>query len=118
MTTPLISTFTRAYIEAALWSTTDDNDKPLDEKYGIDDFAAETLQKIVADCERFQEENVAAINGDYEQAGHDFWFTRNGHGVGFWDGDWAEPNATILDNASKHFGECWLYVGDDGKLYL
>ena len=52
-----------------------------------------------------------------EQAGHDFWLTRNGHGAGFWDGDWIEPAATILDKTSKHFGNVDLYVGDDRLIY-
>ena len=55
---------------------------------------------------------------DDSEAGADFWFTRNGHGVGYWDGDYPEPQATRLDDASKRFGEVWLYVGDDGQLYF
>jgi hypothetical protein len=50
-------------------------------------------------------------------AGHDFWLTRCGHGAGFWDGDWPEPQATILDEAAKRFGNVDLYVGDDGAIY-
>jgi len=53
-----------------------------------------------------------------EKAGHDFWLTRNGHGAGFWDGDWQEPAGAELSKASKAFGEINLYVSDDGKLYL
>lgn len=51
-------------------------------------------------------------------AGHDFWLTRNGHGAGFWDGDWPEPHASILTEASKTFGETDLYIGDDGKVHV
>ncbi len=50
-------------------------------------------------------------------AAHDFWLTRCGHGAGFWDGDWPEPAATVLDNAAKAFGNVDLYVGDDGQIY-
>ncbi len=48
--------------------------------------------------------------------GYDFYMTRNGHGVGFWDrglgetGDW-------LTAMCKPFGEASVYVGDDGNLY-
>jgi hypothetical protein len=52
-----------------------------------------------------------------ERAGHDVWLTRNGHGCGFWDGDWSEPAATRLTKASKKFGEFNLLVGDDGKIH-
>jgi hypothetical protein len=51
-------------------------------------------------------------------AGHDFWLTRNGHGAGFWDGDWPEPLATVLTDAAHAFGELSPYVGDDGLIYL
>jgi hypothetical protein len=52
-----------------------------------------------------------------EQAGYDFWLTRNGHGAGFWDGDWPEPAATYLTKESKKFGTANLYLGDDGLIY-
>lgn len=61
------------------------------------------------------------------QAGHDFWLTRNGHGTGFWDhylefsDDDREQVRTIgklLTDASHKFGQCDLYAGDDGKIYI
>lgn len=51
------------------------------------------------------------------QAGHDFWMTRNGHGVGFWDGDWIEPYAGQLDRLAKSFDQVDLYRGSDGRIY-
>ncbi len=130
-TVKTIDTFTLAYIECALWSSTDESDEqggePLDKNYSIADIAQETLEAMVADCAQFQGENAADIeNGslrirhectDRGMAGHDFWLTRNGHGCGFWDGDWPEPQATILTNAAHAFGEYNLYVGDDGLIY-
>lgn len=56
-------------------------------------------------------------SGDFNVA-HDFWLTRNHHGAGFWDGDYPEPIATQLTNLAHGFGECNLYVGDDGLIYL
>ncbi len=61
--------------------------------------------------------NEEDIGSDDEAAGHDFWLTRNGHGAGFWDGDWPEPAATRLTASSKKYGEFNLYLGDDGKIY-
>ena len=43
---------------------------------------------------------------------------RFGHGCGFWDGDWPEPYATSLTDASKAFRSLDAYLGDDGKVYL
>lgn len=81
--------FTTAYIEAALWSSTDNSDdsgcRPLDDNYSIEDIAHETLASILEDCKAFQEDHAQDIGGNVEQAGHDFWLTRNHHGAGFWD---------------------------------
>jgi hypothetical protein len=125
-----IDEFTTAYIEAALFTTTDNSDEsggePLDKNYNEDDISPEAMATIIEDCRKFQEENEEDINvwddgGRYsadEMAGHDFWLTRNGHGSGFWDGDWGDEIGDRLTEASKAYGECNLYVGDDGKLYL
>lgn len=111
------NTFTAAYLEAALWSSTDDNGDPLDYKYSFSDIAAETLERMLADCKAFQAAHWDDIACDLSRAGHDFWLTRERHGAGFWDGDWPEPAATRLTDASHAFGEFSLYIGDDGKVY-
>jgi len=114
--------FTEAYIKCALWSSTDDEGDPLDSNYGPADLDSLTLAKIKDDCKRFQDENADDIaewegNGTPEEAaGHDYWLTRNGHGAGFWDGDWSEDVGNRLD-AACGFNEYNLYVGDDGKIH-
>lgn len=35
-----------------------------------------------------------------EKGGADFWFSRNGHGAGFWDGAWGEDGQLLHDMAS------------------
>jgi hypothetical protein len=75
-------------------------------KYGLLDFTVEGLKTIISECEEFLKEAEDTINQiienqieyedrvyklkiqDMRQAGIDFFFTRGGHGVGFWDGDW------------------------------
>ena len=67
---------------------------------GFLDLHPDTLASIIADCSEFQRVNADLIaqaiaikqrTGEdvypygAEYAGHDFWLTRNGHGVGFWD---------------------------------
>lgn len=54
--------------------------------------------------------------GNFEQAGTDFCFTRNGEGAGFWDGDWS--NGGSLTEIAKPFGSFNLVVcrDDDGDL--
>lgn len=116
-----LDTFTRAYIEAALFAETDNSDEsggePLDRNYGIEDIAPECLAQMRKDCDAFSSTHWDMIAADEERAGHDFWLTRNGHGAGFWDGDWPEDVGDALTEASKAFGEVNLYVGDDGLIY-
>jgi hypothetical protein len=115
--------FTHGYLETALWAETDQsNDQggsPLDENYDIEDFSQESLEQAIEDCKKFQEENAALLTGlDLSVAGHDFWLTRNGHGAGFWDGDYPKDIGDKLTEASKKFGNIYPVVGDDGKLHL
>lgn len=119
--------FTRAYIEAALWSSMDDDGAPLDDGRDESDIAQDTLEKMKQDCEKFQAENASLLVdenlvhthscGLTAQAGHDFWLTRCGHGAGFWDGDWEKDAGQKLTEACKAFGNVDLYIGDDGKIY-
>lgn len=116
--------FTRGFLEAAFF-TDEERLKEEAKESGLNpeehsfDWSQAALERAKKDCEKFQAENAEAIeSGDTEEAGRDFWYTRNHHGVGFWDGDWEEPWATQLDNASKVFGECSTYLGDDGLIYF
>lgn len=125
--------FLQAYLHAALWSTNDESDPetggdPMGKNYGLEDISPGTIANMRADCEKFWAENAQHIteesclrylgeSGIIGRAGHDFWLTRNGHGAGFWDGDWREPEETLLTNACKAYPEVDLYVGDDNKIY-
>jgi hypothetical protein len=115
--------FTIAYLECALWSSTDesrdDGGDPLDDNYGLDDIAPEALETAINDCESFQETCAADLEASglsSEQAGHDFWLTRNGHGAGFWDRGLGAIGER-LSKASKPYGSADLYVGADGQIY-
>jgi hypothetical protein len=130
-----IDAFTRGYIEALFFTDGDDlcaewtppeGSGEMDASIGFSDLAPETLQRIIEDCRDFQKINIDALCAAYllayeeDQAGRDFWFTRNGHGVGFWDRDElavGDLDRTLTD-ASKAFREMSAYLGDDGKVYL
>lgn len=133
-TIPDLDTFTRAYIACALWSSNDNateqGGEPLDSNYSIEDIAPETLQEMISDCADFQSSFGEHIAKDISRAGHDFWLTRNGHGAGFWDGDWSEAMPSngelvpqyrtvgdFLTAMSKPYGSFDLYIGDDGQIY-
>ena len=114
----------RHYIATALWSSTDESDEcggdPLDDNYGVDDLADETLAGMAEDCAEFERQARHVLDKiedlDYGLVGHDFWLTRNGHGAGFWDGNWGAFGDELTE-LCKPFGECYLYVGDDGMIY-
>lgn len=116
-----LDAFTEAYITCMLWSETDQSDdsggEPLDSNYDASDLSPDALERIEADCAKFQADNWDMISDDLGQAGHDFWLTRVGHGAGFWDGDWPE-HGDALTEACKRFGHVDVYVGDDNLLYL
>jgi len=117
-----LDTFTKQYLGTALWSSTNPDaypdDTPLDKDYGIHDFEEATLERMVADCKKFQDENADDIADDPSRAGHDFWLTRNGHGCGFWDGDWPEEAGERLTKAAEAYGEQTLFVNDSGQVEL
>ncbi len=116
--------FTRAYIEAALWSTMDssrpDGGDPLDKNYNIYDIAPEALKEIIEVCADFQSANAddLAKAGDPAQNGHDFLLTRDRHGAGFWDRGYDDDIGERLTAACKPYGDSGFYVGDDGKIYV
>ena len=122
--------FTTGYINAALWSSVDENGEPLDTIHAPEDLPDQTRQAMESDCRKFFEENnnalweyreqraipIAADYSEAECAGHDFWLTRCGHGAGFWDRGMGELGDKLSDAATA-FGSVDLYVGDDGKVY-
>ena len=121
--------FFHGYLETMFWSSTQDSGDPLERDFGFPDLAPEAHARAFADCLSFwlthspwitYETRIGSTYGHTVDAlaGHDFWLTRNGHGAGFWDGDWADYPAERMDKASEAFAQQYAYVGDDGKVYL
>jgi hypothetical protein len=58
---------------------------------GFGDIHPDSMIAAHGDCSDFQAKarhllsQAYALDYDESQAGRDFWFTRNGHGVGYWD---------------------------------
>lgn len=119
----------QAYLTCALWSSNDESDPetggdPMDDNYGIEDIAPCALATLTADCAEFLAEHGATLAeqpADADQAGHDLWLTRNGHGTGFWDRD-ADVYTPEARDAFDAFADAArgrdLYVGDDGLIYV
>lgn len=144
-----LDSFARGYVEAMFFTNGDIGD---DKENRLDSLGMERLTKasvaaIANDCAAFLRHIMpdgCTVRqwldriDDYsdEQAGRDFWFTRQGHGVGFWDREtlnidlfasidgngWQLRNDEIeqgpcmgqfgelLSKAANSFGEKYVYV--------
>jgi hypothetical protein len=108
-----------AYAQAALFTETDDEGEPLDRNRYLIDIDADSVAKMLKDCEKFVKELSEGGWVDYwtdDEIGHNFWLTRNGHGTGFWDRDRGETGEAT-SKIARRFGEAHLLVGDDGRLH-
>lgn len=112
--------FLRGYCDAALFTT--DEHPPSGCDYAESGRADEMfpslppdfIQQATEDCTRFQDANreLLAKAGDDWQNGADFWYTRNGHGVGFWDRGYPDDIADPLTEAAHKCGEHYLLLDE------
>jgi hypothetical protein len=124
--------FVASFLETAEWSAATDNHgdpyrwhpSALDKAWrdawdflnapNVADAVEAGPTRLPADCQQYR-------FPAYALAGHDFALTRNGHGAGFWDGDWPGEEDTRnpgpLYRASEAAGEinCLPDAGDDGE---
>ena len=114
-----MTSFLEQYLVTALWSSIDDKENPFDDNYSIDDFSEKALKQADKDCDLFIEK-AGDLLDDFDETdiAHDFWLTRQGHGAGFWDGDYPDEIGDKLTEISNDFRELYIYVGDDGQLYF
>tara|TARA_R110000822_G_C15278495_1_gene489940 strand:+ start:990 stop:1385 length:396 start_codon:yes stop_codon:yes gene_type:complete len=74
--------FYLAYVEAIYFTDTGEDDEPDTDAEMDQDFMRESM----IDCLAMYGRIACYLSDDnVEQAGHDFWLTRNGHGIGYWD---------------------------------
>ena len=105
--------FKSAYITAIYFTETGDIDQPSTNAELSESSYCEALN----DCSAFWEAYGKLIgNVRAEQAGHDFWLTRNGHGSGFWDRPelYGKKLADELTRASIACGGRWVTFEDKG----
>lgn len=127
-----IGQFVKSHKEAALYSSNDETtiDGTLFQGFldeiGISDDEA---LKLIPDCLMFIAENQqdlleyvnkATVNEGHTpwgQAGWDFWLTRQGHGVGYWDRDGGDVGDKLTEVCTQWY-HSGLYIGDDGLVYV
>jgi len=73
------------------------------------------IKKFINTAGKVAVDEAISENGLFK-LGMDIWFTRNGHGSGFFDHSYE--NEDVLIRAGNKLGPKDLYIGDDGKLYF
>lgn len=128
-----LSPFVQGYIEALFFTDTGDRDDDGLENASFAELSRASIARIKAECGAWQHANagllaLAYASDDYdeEQAGRDYWFTRNGHGVGFWAreqltkvvcGVSNETNlGDVLSERARHSSRS-IYRGDDKRIH-
>ena len=111
--------FTKGYVEAMFFTNgdtgADDEDKL--NRLGTARLTAKALPSIRATCAAFARTHADLLTAAYEhpgygprEAGHDLWFTRQGHGAGYWDSGLPRPLSDALTDAAKALKECEMEV--------
>jgi len=117
MTIDNFEKFFTATLEAAAFT---DLDCPDSETYGAE-LSIQAKEKLERDALKFWTRCKHLIDQSVvDQAGHDFWLTRNGHGAGFWDrsDDTYFGYQDFFTKISKAHGEIHLLLGDDGFAHI
>jgi hypothetical protein len=117
-----LKSFTQVFVESLLWSEVDyDTEESLDQGYDLLSCTPEVWSTATRDCQDFLNKFGSRIDSDkLRLAAYDFALTRNGHGVGFWDGDWdymGEDFVKEVDEYCESAGNFNL-CAEDGKVHL
>ncbi|WBC28621.1 hypothetical protein TPMD04_67 [Thiohalocapsa phage LS06-2018-MD04] len=101
--------FARAYVECAL----------LDLDYDIEDLSMSAVWQVYHDCRDFRI-LTRDVYFEEEQAGQDFWLTRNRHGAGFLARPevYGQSVAEQLTEVAETFGEQHVYVNDESEVEI
>lgn len=108
-----LTSLAQGYVEALFFTdcNSDSDDELGEMTFG--DLTDEGLAAIKRDCTAFWEKAVDILSdepADDQQAGRDFWYTRQGHGTGFWcrgDNEYSPEAREKLDKIARTFGEVW-----------
>lgn len=117
------------YVEALVWAEipagSEDDCRTLDELgFTIYDISPDAMTDIQTELQRFYDimpTHYAIVPADaWNQVGMDLYFTRQGHGVGFWSRPevYGKVNAQRLTElVEKNFSETYAWV-EDGKIMV
>lgn len=115
--------FARGYVEAMFFTNGDcgSEDEFLLNRLGVERLTRASVKKIKRDCDAFLGRIMPdgcfvrqwldrLEDYDDAQAGRDFWFSRQGHGVGYWYRDALRRDGIgdALHAAAKQSRECYV----------
>lgn len=110
--------FVKNYLVGLLEVGTMDEALEFDDSHVIEDIHPDALKSITQECHDFVLANILDLmDVDAEQAGLDFYLTRNRHGAGFWDRGLGVIGKRLTD-AAHVYGSQSLVTGNDGKLHI
>ena len=117
----IIDTVVREYITAVVFTDCGDTEQPPSDIT----FSDQAVFRAISECADFIGQceqaglltEYAKTNYTWDSFAHDFWFTRNHHGVGFWDRGIGELGDK-LTKIANNFGSSYFYEGDDGLGYF
>ena len=112
--------FAQGYVEALFFTNGDTGDADDEDKLnrlGTARLTAKALHSIRATCAAFERTHADLLTAAYEHPGYgprdagcDLWFTRQGHGAGYWDRGFPRPLSDALTEAAKTLGGCEMEV--------
>ena len=126
--TDYLDEFAQGYVEAMFFTNGDIGDETRPDRLnemGVSRLTRDAVETIEGHCIRFQGDNAAALRAakelipgaegleyaredlDDRRLGQLFWFARQGHGVAFTDGGYADC-LRDLQEAARAFGECYV----------
>lgn len=135
-----VSERTVSYLASALWSSrislpdgevTDTKhqlygiteDDHFDAHFSVEDFSPAALKRAENDVQRFFDSLKikrlyieARTFADDDHIAHDLWLTRQGHGAGFWDGDYGNRLGKDLTKLCESYREVNLFVDEQGVI--
>lgn len=108
-----------SYLETAFWTDQEQIEEKGDDVSSAD-FSEETKEKAKEDIISFMKKTEQYLKDIPDNLiGHNFWLTRNHHGAGFWDmKELDDEIGEIVSNICHEFPEKYVFLGDDGKLYI
>lgn len=127
-----MESYKQSFIKTLIWSSTDDDRNTIDHittvidtDNKIDSLIAEFIRLVGLDPVLESLENISEQTGNAgDLIMYDLCLTINGHGAGFWDGDYSKDGigegiiGGKLTAICEKLGSIEIYQGDDGEYYV